>query len=91
MTAADLLARLATAEARVRELEDRLRFLIENVQESLAIPDPACSCHVAPPCGDCVEWAGMRTALDDARKTLGATASAGAVQERSTKETHDET
>jgi hypothetical protein len=33
-------------------------------------PDPNCSCHVAPPCFDCVEHSGMRDLFAAARAAL---------------------
>lgn len=43
---------------------DSVRYLIGVVHEYLDVtdiaPDPNCSCHTAPPCGDCVEWAAWR-------------------------------
>jgi len=44
---------------RVKRLEawgDRLEELLGDP------PDANCSCHISPPCNDCVEWAAIREA-----------------------------
>lgn len=54
--------------ARVAEVEverDAARNCLEDFLELTEVPDPNCSCHVNPPCGDCVEYGGIR----DVRKT----------------------
>jgi hypothetical protein len=48
-----------------------LRSVLEGLVE--VVPEPPernCSCHVAPPCGDCVMWGGLREALENARTIL---------------------
>lgn len=44
-----------------------VQLLLDEVP---APPDPNCSCHLAPPCGDCVEWGGLRGAIADTRAAL---------------------
>lgn len=46
--------------------------LEELIEMSDEPPPAACSCHTAPPCGDCVEYRGMRDALEGARAALKA-------------------
>jgi hypothetical protein len=33
-------------------------------------PDRNCSCHISPPCHDCVEYGGWREALENANSVL---------------------
>lgn len=38
---------------------------VETLKEHLPdIPDANCSCHRAAPCGDCVNWSGLREVMD---------------------------
>ena len=49
------------------ELCEALRDLVEVADLA---PAPNCSCHLSAPCGDCVEWSGLRDALSHARGVL---------------------
>lgn len=49
------------------DLVEALTTLHENVEPP---PEKNCSCHIAPPCGDCVEYDALRDALDRARAIL---------------------
>ena len=49
-------AKLEHADARIRRLE----ACIEDFLELTEVPDANCSCHLAPPCGDCVEYGSIR-------------------------------
>jgi hypothetical protein len=44
------------------------------------LPDPNCNCHVAPPCSDCVEYGGLRSAVADVRDALKALAEEASAQ-----------
>jgi Zn finger protein HypA/HybF involved in hydrogenase expression len=35
-------------------------------------PDGNCSCHIAPPCADCVDYSGIRYAIKQATKAITA-------------------
>lgn len=51
--------------------EAQLRAALQDLLEVADIaPEPNCACHVAPPCGDCVEWAALREACANARELL---------------------
>lgn len=50
-----------------KALEAALGLFLERCEEP---PDRNCSCHIAPPCGDCVEYSGLREAFADAREAL---------------------
>ena len=56
-------------EAHIAEYESlkRLRVPGEELHSELdaRVPSANCSCHLHPPCSDCVEWASARIALDD--------------------------
>jgi uncharacterized coiled-coil protein SlyX len=52
---------------RVARLVDALNELTEMVEEP---PDRNCSCHISPPCSDCVEYSGLREALQQSRSAL---------------------
>lgn len=53
------------------EYKELLSNLMEVVEEP---PESNCSCHISPPCSDCVEWSGLREALSEARTAMkGAT------------------
>ena len=56
-----LKAKLEHADTRIRRLET----CVEDFLELTEVPDANCSCHLGPPCGDCVEYGGIR----DVRKT----------------------
>ena len=66
--------RLAELEAEVA----RLRGALEVCAAELYAPDPACSCHIHPPCGDCTDYGSIREAIDFARTALGASHDADA-------------
>jgi hypothetical protein len=51
----------------VSKLTTTIQDLVDTVVEP---PSPNCSCHKNPPCGDCVEYGGLREALANARALL---------------------
>jgi hypothetical protein len=62
--AAKEIERLARANAAlVVALED----LMEATGEP---PDRNCSCHISPPCPDCIDYSGWREALENANSAL---------------------
>lgn len=73
-TAAKVHAMLSAAPAapaaddrRIRRLKAALASLLEVVDEP---PDANCSCHLSPPCNDCIDYSHIREALSDARAVL---------------------
>jgi hypothetical protein len=56
--------------ALLQQLEGALEGFIENDDT----PEASCSCHIAPPCGDCVEYAQQRELLSNATEALAAIA-----------------
>ena len=58
-------------EKQLAEYKGLLSNLMEVVEEP---PESNCSCHISPPCSDCIEWSGLREALSEARTAMkGAT------------------
>lgn len=51
-------------------LRDRLEVLIEAVENTVSIPERDCRCHLAPPCGDCMDWSMLREAMEKAKAAL---------------------
>jgi len=47
-------------------LEAALSEILMAFDDHVALPDPACSCHLNPPCGDCETNAHAREARDSA-------------------------
>ncbi len=61
--APDLAARVIELEAENAELRkqaDALAEALERAVGELYAPEPGCSCHISPPCSDCVDYAGIR-------------------------------
>jgi hypothetical protein len=49
------------------DLLSALEFLCEITEPP---PESNCSCHLAPPCGDCVEYGALREALAMAEASI---------------------
>ena len=49
------------------ELLRALEQLLENTEIP---PDRNCSCHISPPCGDCVDFSSIRGAIEDAKAAI---------------------
>lgn len=57
----------------LREHLDRVTWALEFLLErGIEPPDRNCSCHISPPCNDCVEWSGLREAVEHAESALAA-------------------
>ena len=61
-----LKAKLEHADARIRRLE----ACIEDFLELTEVPDANCSCHLGPPCRDCVEYGRIREVCEWATALL---------------------
>ena len=44
--------------------------LLDRWYNDSDIPDSNCSCHISPPCGDCVNWGGLRETASETKKLL---------------------
>jgi len=50
---------------------DDLRGALEQLLETMELPpDRNCSCHISLPCNDCVEYSGIREAIEHAETVL---------------------
>ena len=58
----------------IRRLEQQRDAAVEALREFIEMteepPEPNCSCHISPPCRDCVDYSGLRSAFTVARATL---------------------
>lgn len=50
-------------------MRDALQDLIDNYPY---VPERNCSCHLSPPCNDCVDWSGSRESIRRARELIKA-------------------
>lgn len=51
-------------------IQTAIEVLLEELQSHIDIPDKNCSCHLSPPCGDCVDYSSIREAIANAKETL---------------------
>jgi hypothetical protein len=63
----DLQINLAASQAREKVLRDALETMVEAIDRP---PDSNCSCHIAPPCSDCIDYAHLREAFEFADEAL---------------------
>jgi hypothetical protein len=56
--------------AALRAENRALRAGLEDLADNVEIPDGDCSCHLSPPCADCVNYGGLRLAYEEARAFL---------------------
>ena len=62
------------AKAEIDALKAELALakeLLDRWYNDSDIPDSNCSCHISPPCGDCVNWGGLRETASETKKLLG--------------------
>jgi hypothetical protein len=52
------------------EMNEAMKAALEQCLEHLYAPNANCSCHISPPCNDCVDYAGIRDAIRDAKAAL---------------------
>ena len=62
-------------------LERRLAVALQYLIEQVEVPEKHCSCHINPPCSDCVDNGALRIAVDEG-KALVAVALAEAQKPR---------
>ena len=58
------------SDAEIIAENKRLREALELCLDELWAPQEGCSCHISPPCGDCVEYQSIREAIAVARAAL---------------------
>lgn len=68
----DLITRVGDLPLSERERKAlaALEFLEEQTLAFDDIPAANCSCHLSPPCGDCVDYGGIREALAAAKEAI---------------------
>lgn len=54
----------------VKRERDALAQALKNLVDDDETPEPNCSCHVAPPCGDCTDYAHRRELIAAAKEAL---------------------
>ena len=67
------LSLLADARARIADLTAEVARKDEALWAALGelyAPEASCSCHISPPCGDCVEYSSIRSTQDLIRAAL---------------------
>lgn len=62
-----LLKRLEAADKRINQLRNSVELFLERADEP---PEPNCSCHLSPPCNDCVDYGGLREAFSVGRELV---------------------
>lgn len=55
---------------RLQAINAALVAVCEDAIESSYAPDPNCSCHISPPCSDCVEYTDIRETVAYLREAL---------------------
>lgn len=63
----ELIERLEAAKRQWGKLQGALDLMLERIAEP---PEPDCSCHLSPPCNDCVEFGGEREAFEVAKAAM---------------------
>lgn len=58
--------------ARLKKALSDLAVYAEALLSEQDVPDPNCSCHLAPPCDDCVEYSGIREIIGDCAASVSA-------------------
>lgn len=53
-------------------LKQALEALGDLLDQTESPPDGNCSCHIAPPCADCVDYSGIRYAIKQANTAITA-------------------
>lgn len=66
--AGNATAELLQARHTIDTLSARLQALIDMTEP--LVPEKNCACHLSPPCDDCVEYWGVRDALENANSLL---------------------
>ena len=54
----------------IEVLKQALEALEDLLDHTETPPDKNCSCHIAPPCSDCVDYSGIRYAIKQSRDTI---------------------
>lgn len=58
---------------RMKVERDKLLYALQMMLERIPEPPEAnCSCHLSPPCNDCIEYGGEREAFESAKEAIAA-------------------
>jgi len=57
-------------ESIAEEPLEEAKQVIQDLLDSFDIPEPSCTCHLSPPCGDCVDYSVVREVVAKARQYL---------------------
>lgn len=52
------------------ELINRLSSLLQWFVDESPVPEANCTCHINPPCADCVQFSAMRETIEDATAAI---------------------
>ena len=63
----EMQKQLTDVTAQRNSLEGALELMLERIQKP---PNRNCSCHISPPCNDCVDFGGEREAFEVAKEAL---------------------
>ena len=67
-----VLEALQSVQRAEREKAEGLRAALEAFVDNSYAPESNCSCHLSPPCRDCVEFGGIRELIAEGQKALAA-------------------
>ena len=54
----------------IEAMKQALEALRDLLDQAEPPPDKNCSCHIAPPCSDCVNYSGLRYAIKQANDSI---------------------
>ena len=58
------------ANARLVASAPEMLSMLKWLEEITDVPEAHCSCHIAPPCSDCVEYGAIREAMKNTRALI---------------------
>lgn len=70
-TAMDHIEALRAEIEALRAENAKTKGLLEDWYNDSDIPDKNCSCHINPPCNDCITWSVLRETASETKKLLG--------------------
>jgi predicted ABC-class ATPase len=69
---ADRIVELERQNAELRKEKSMALGVMQELIDRIEVPEPNCSCHLSPPCGDCVDYGGIRETVDAAETLIAA-------------------
>ena len=49
---------------------EKLRIIMDALLLEIVVPERNCSCHLSPPCNDCLENGALRELVEEARAAI---------------------